>query len=1417
MWRKVSASPWLTVRMILAYLILLLCCLTGYGLGTQEEVQPRHYVPKSQRRPSIAAALWIAIMAAAQATFKLIADRVETLKARRRLARAIRNLRPERKHTRFRRDSVRHSNLLPKKLTLMVAIAMQADHGAAYRAIRYDTDSGPVGIDNRCTACISHKISDFDGPLQDVKLSIRGFAGSRTTGLKRGTIVWRWEDDSGNAHKFRIPNSYYVPAGKVRLLSPQHLAQAIKDTKGTGEDTNGERCHLYWMQRKHSLTVRLDENNVATFNLAPSYNAFQVFCQEAGFDNANEYVDPIICESVVTDDESSDAENDAFEPTTTTRDFEPDQDSMTFDLDGPSTTSIPEVPDVVPDEEDRVNENLPAMMLKLHQHFGHVSFAKLKKMAQAGTIPKKFARCPAPVCSACMYAKATRRQWRHRNAINRDNVVRPRKPGDVVSVDQLISPTPGLIAQLSGFITKERYKVATIYVDQVSRVGFVNLQRSTSAEETLEGKQAFERWASTHGVHVRAYHADNGIFRANEWVRACHEQRQPLTFASVGAHHQNGLAERRIRELQDTARTMLIHANRRWPIAVDAHLWPFALRTANEIFNITPNLQDPAGRSPLQVFSDSPVDVNVKHYKPFGCPVYVLDPSIQEGKKAKKWTERSKVGIYLGQSPVHSRNVALVLTESGHVSPQFHVSFDPGFQTIREEGSLVSKAGAEWKRKCHFTSFDPKETSDGGAQEPARPKFPLGASAASGGAVRKRRRESTPTRKRGMANPEGGGSTPNSEGATDAPASEGGSARERAGIRRRGEMHQPEGRVQAPVLPTQEQANGRSDQAATDESNATASRTRSGRTVHPATRLIEAMTIEIVEATKDKGVEGEIFCLQAMFPDEQETPERILAMKATADPDTMYLHEAMREPDWSEFLKAMQKEIDDQMQNGNYVLVRRADIPEDEVVFPAVWQMKRKRDIRTREIKKYKARCNFDGSRMIKGRHYDQTYSPVASWNSIRLLLTMVATQNWKTRQLDYVLAFPQAPVQRDLYMEIPKGIKVDGADKREYALKLKKNVYGQKDAGRVWFQFLRKKLIEEVGFKQSEVDECVFYRGKTMYVLYTDDSLIAGPDEDEIERIIEDIKAAKLDITIEGNIEDFLGINIDRQDDGSIKMTQPHLIDQILKDLKFQENTKPKDTPAKSSVILSRHSDSEPFDESFHYKSLIGKLGYLEKGTRSDISYIAHQCARFSSNPKKEHGDAIRWIGRYLMGTKDKGTILRPDPTRDLEVFVDADFAGNWDPEESLDRDTARSRHGYIIMYKGCPILWKSQLQGEICLSSTESEYTGLSYALREVIPIMRLLQEMKELGFQVGSTTPEVHCKVFEDNSGALEMAKVHKHRARTKHINVKLHHFRDYVSRGEISIHPIESENQLSDYLTKPVNVDILAKLRKIVMGW
>ncbi|MFN7263289.1 MAG: reverse transcriptase domain-containing protein, partial [Cyanobacteriota bacterium] len=446
-------------------------------------------------------------------------------------------------------------------------------------------------------------------------------------------------------------------------------------------------------------------------------------------------------------------------------------------------------------------------------------------------------------------------------------------------------------------------------------------------------------------------------------------------------------------------------------------------------------------------------------------------------------------------------------------------------------------------------------------------------------------------------------------------------------------------------------------------------------------------------------------------------------------------------------------------------------------------------------------------------------YAPVATWGSIRLLLILTLIHSWYTVQLDYVSAFPQAPVERDLYMSVPKGFEIEGAEPGDYVFKLNRNLYGQKQAGRVWNKYLVKGLTE-LGFKQSNIDECVFFKEDMIYVLYTDDSILAGPDKRKIEETVARMKT-RFEMTEEGDLSDFLGINIERisshEGDGFV-LSQPHLIDQVIQQLKFKDNTKTKETPMRSSVILSRHPESTPFDNSFHYRSVIGKLNYLEKGSRPDISYAVHQCARFCSAPMVEHGDAVRWIVRYLKGTRDKGLHLQPQKDRSFEVFVDADFAGNWHKDiAGTDADTARSRHGYIIMYAGCPIVWKSQLQTEIALSSTESEYIGLSYALREAIPIMELLKEMRQHGFQVKDHRPKVHCRVFEDNSGALEMARVHKVRPRTKHINVKLHHFRGYVDRGEITIHPISTHDQMADILTKPLSMEPFTRFRSRILGW
>jgi len=123
------------------------------------------------------------------------------------------------------------------------------------------------------------------------------------------------------------------------------------------------------------------------------------------------------------------------------------------------------------------------------------------------------------------------------------------------------------------------------------------------------------------------------------------------------------------------------------------------------------------------------------------------------------------------------------------------------------------------------------------------------------------------------------------------------------------------------------------------------------------------------------------------------------------------------------------------------------------------------------------------------------------------------------------------APIE-DLYVKVPKGVEVENGRCEDYVMKVNKNVYGTHQAGRVWNKHLVAKL-ESIGFTQSKINECVFYQGQCIYVLYTDDSILIGPDDDELDAIVNDMQTSGLKLTMEGKINNFLGVNIDRRDDG--------------------------------------------------------------------------------------------------------------------------------------------------------------------------------------------------------------------------------------------------------------------------------------------
>jgi hypothetical protein len=152
----------------------------------------------------------------------------------------------------------------------------------------------------------------------------------------------------------------------------------------------------------------------------------------------------------------------------------------------------------------------------------------------------------------------------------------------------------------------------------------------------------------------------------------------------------------------------------------------------------------------------------------------------------------------------------------------------------------------------------------------------------------------------------------------------------------------------------------------------------------------------------------------------------------------------------------------------------------------------------------------------------------------------------------------------------------------------------------------------------------------------------VTGPNVTNVKQAITDIGSI-FDVTSQERVNDFLGVIITRNEQQrNVTLTQPQLIDSILQDLNLNQTSNGRNLPSITTQVLHRHEGSEPHDNSFHYRSVIGKLNYLEKSTRPDIAFAVHQCARFATDPRIEHTKAVKLIGRYLKHTSDKGLVYQ-------------------------------------------------------------------------------------------------------------------------------------------------------------------------------
>jgi len=253
-------------------------------------------------------------------------------------------------------------------------------------------------------------------------------------------------------------------------------------------------------------------------------------------------------------------------------------------------------------------------------------------------------------------------------------------PGDCISGDQLKSTHPGIIPTYKGSPSTSFYHAGSLLVDHASRFLHFTPHQSTGATEAISAKQTLELLVLTFNCSIKHYHADNGIFTSNPFRQSYDQQKQCLTFCGVDAHHQNGITQCHTRTITERALTMLIHAMLCWLDITTESYWLFAIQLAVDLNNSTPG---DSKLTPLEIFSGTKGNSTLSNIHHFGCPIFVLDPSLHQNNKIPTWKPIPRVGVYLGYSPHHASTIPLVYSPTIElVSPQYHVIFDDKFTTV---------------------------------------------------------------------------------------------------------------------------------------------------------------------------------------------------------------------------------------------------------------------------------------------------------------------------------------------------------------------------------------------------------------------------------------------------------------------------------------------------------------------------------------------------------------------------------------------------------------------------------------------------------------------------------------------------------------------------------------------------------------
>ena len=513
------------------------------------------------------------------------------------------------------------------------------------------------------------------------------------------------------------------------------------------------------------------------------------------------------------------------------------------------------------------------------------------------------------------------------------------------------------------------------------------------------------------------------------------------------------------------------------------------------------------------------------------------------------------------------------------------------------------------------------------------------------------------------------------------------------------------------------------------------------------------------------------------------------------------------------WIASMEKEISTLIKHGTWELVSIDDVPRDRKIVKSrfVYTIKYNRD---GTIERFKSRFVACGYSQIKGFDYTDTFSATLRSTSFRLLCALAAGKKLTLDHFDVTSAFTQSDIDAEIYVEAPPGSFTQKDDKgRPKVLKLKKALYGTKQASRLWQDTLVKHL-KTMGFHQLKYDPCIFMmkvRSHKMIVgVYVDDVVLAHDSPELLRWFKEEFTGAGgFNATHKGKLDWFLGMAVDQHSDNSITINQSKYVEKLLDKFvpSHSTSTRTHTMPCSPEAFQRLSTCNDEIERErvskLPYLEVIGSLLYLSTMTRPDIAYHMSILCSCMHDPSIACYNAAIDLLLYVGHTKHyhlrySGSVAAPDGLKDpnnaSSIENNCGFTAYSDASWHKPNNLGFNMFGYVVLLYGGPVAFAAKRLKVIAHSSAEAEYAAASYSCKEIAFVRNVCSEL-----EIGLNGPVC---LAVDNEAAIKIAENRGVSGRTKHFSDAIHYIRHMIDHLIIRVTYVSTYEQLADGLTKPL---------------